>query len=364
MRLKIISFTGKGAEQTVRLCKKLNVWEYECTGYTLTRLAGKHGLEELPENIVEWIGKLWGECAFVFVGAAGIAVRMISPWVKDKFTDSPVIVMDEKGQYVIPLLSGHVGGAVETARKIASCTGGVAVITTATDVQGRFAVDVFAKKNNLIITDRVLAKKISAAVLEGEKIGFYSEYPGELYFQDEKQKIPDEVVLCRKKEELSDFPYGIKVEQEDRRTSAENVLTLLPKNLIVGVGCRKGISCNKLEEGITEILEKKCLRKEQVQVIVSIELKKDEEGLIKLCDSWKVPYITYSREELLEIKEVSSHSSFVEKVTGVDNVCERAVKRYQEEHYSDRSDKRDTRAAMIQEKLCLDSMTVAIGCVW
>ena len=98
MRLKIISFTEKGAEQTGRLCKKLNVWEYECTGYTLTRLAGKHGLEELPENIVEWIGKLWGECAFVFVGAAGIAVRMISPWVKDKFTDSPVIVMDEKGQ--------------------------------------------------------------------------------------------------------------------------------------------------------------------------------------------------------------------------------------------------------------------------
>ncbi|MEI3219362.1 MAG: hypothetical protein V8S08_06720 [Lachnoclostridium sp.] len=120
--------------------------------------------KKTPSNGLENYG---GNVPLYLLGQQGL-LATISPWVKDKFTDSPVIVMDEKGQYVIPLLSGHVGGAVETARKIASCTGGVAVITTATDVQGRFAVDVFAKKNNLIITDRVLAKKISAAVLGGE----------------------------------------------------------------------------------------------------------------------------------------------------------------------------------------------------
>ena len=76
-----------------------------------------------------------GEHALVFIGAAGIAIRAIAPFVKDKFTDPPVIVLDEKGAFAIPLLSGHVGGGVTLAKVIAEYTGGSAVITTATDVQ-------------------------------------------------------------------------------------------------------------------------------------------------------------------------------------------------------------------------------------
>ena len=85
---------------------------------------------------------------------------MIAPHVKDKFTDSPVLVMDEKGSYVIPLLSGHVGGAVELAKEIAEKINAQAVLTTATDVEQKFAVDVFAKSNGLVLTDRKKAKEI------------------------------------------------------------------------------------------------------------------------------------------------------------------------------------------------------------
>lgn len=122
--------------------------------YTLTRFCRLYGFHAFPEDKKSWIGSLWGEKALFFIGAAGIAVRMIAPHVKDKFTDSPVLVMDEKGSYVIPLLSGHVGGAVELAKEIAEKINAQAVLTTATDVEQKFAVDVFAKSNGLVLTDR------------------------------------------------------------------------------------------------------------------------------------------------------------------------------------------------------------------
>ena len=113
----------------------------------------------------------------IFVSAAGIAVRAIAPWVKDKMTDPPVVSVDEATRFVIPLLSGHVGGANELARRIADWLGAVPVITTATDVNGKFAVDLFAAAYHMKIMDRKEAKNISAAVLDGKKIGVFSDLP-------------------------------------------------------------------------------------------------------------------------------------------------------------------------------------------
>ena len=321
MKLIIISFTRQGNEKNRILREKMEEQGYSCEGYAPARFAGaEEELSPLPEDIRGWIGTLWGECGFLFIGAAGIAVRMTAPWVKDKFTDSPVLVMDEKAGYVIPLLSGHVGGAVEIARDVSACVGAVPVVTTATDVQGKFAIDVFAKKNDLVITDRVLAKKISAALLEGEN------------------------------------PYQIEIAQHVPDSSDEEdsqCLTLLPKNVIVGIGCRKNCKKEKLEAGLDEILSKNRLRREQIRAVVSIDLKKDEPGLVELCRELRVPFLTYTKEELLEVEEVSSRSEFVAQVTGVDNVCERAVKRYMS----------GKQGMILQEKVCLDEMTVALGCI-
>ena len=105
----------------------------------------------------------------MFVGAAGIAVRLIAPWVQDKLKDPAVLVIDEQGRYAIPILSGHVGGCNELAEAAAQILGAEPVITTATDLRQAFAVDVFATENELVISDRELAKQISAAELRGEK---------------------------------------------------------------------------------------------------------------------------------------------------------------------------------------------------
>ena len=204
MEIVILSFTDAGCQMACKVRENFIQSGYRVKVYTLTRFCRLYGFHAFPEDKKSWIGSLWGEKALFFIGAAGIAVRMIAPHVKDKFTDSPVLVMDEKGSYVIPLLSGHVGGAVELAKEIAEKINAQAVLTTATDVEQKFAVDVFAKSNGLVLTDRKKAKEISAVVLDGNKIGLYSVFPVE-------GKFPEELKLCETEEFLRNYPYGIRI---------------------------------------------------------------------------------------------------------------------------------------------------------
>ena len=130
-----------------------------------------------------WAGERFGDSdGLIFIGACGIAVRAIAPYIRDKKTDPAVLAADEKGRFVIPLLSGHLGGANELAERLAAglAKSGIpaqAVLTTATDVNRRFAVDVFAKEHGLVLDQMKLAKEISAAVLAGEPVGLFSDFP-------------------------------------------------------------------------------------------------------------------------------------------------------------------------------------------
>ena len=106
----------------------------------------------------------------IFVGACGIAVRAVAPFVKDKTLDSPVVVVDERGRYAIPILSGHLGGANRLAEELARRIGAEAVVTTATDVNGLFAVDVFAAENAFHVENRDGIVRVSSKLLAGERI--------------------------------------------------------------------------------------------------------------------------------------------------------------------------------------------------
>ena len=349
--MMIISFTDEGSKQNAELGRQLPHRGYACESYAVKRFAVKYRLRPLEEPLQEWIGRQWGKADFLFIGAAGIAVRMIAPWVKDKFTDSAVVVMDERARYVIPLLSGHMGGAVELAKTIAVCTGAEAVITTATDVQDKFAVDVFARENGLFLTDKVLAKQISAGILEGKKVGFYCAYP-----LAEGVQIPAELTCCGSIEELNAFDYAIAVSadcaalsekagvsdgnkisgeagtSDDLKTSGETsddrILYLHPRNLVLGIGCRKGTTSEELKTELNLILKEAGISIALIAAIASIDLKKDEPGIHAFARECGVPFVTFSADELEKVEDVTSSSVFVKSVTGVDNVCERAALRY------------------------------------
>ncbi len=318
-KIRVFSFTRTGTELNKKICGRLRRMGKTCAGYAVKKYADAE-TEPLPEDIRGFTGEDWGRYDLIFIGAAGIAVRYIAPWVKDKFTDPAVLVMDERGQYVIPVLSGHVGGAVRLAIELASETGAEAVITTATDVQGKFAADVFAKESGLHLEDREEARAISAAVLEGERIALFPEYPG-FYI---KGNIPREICLCKTWEEAVSFPHRILV--ADRSRSPEKgTLLLRPRNVAAGIGCRRGISEELLESGLKSALAEQGLVIEQVKALASIDLKKDEPALLSLAEKYRIPFAVYTARELGEIREVTSRSDFVERTAGVDNVCERAA---------------------------------------
>lgn len=316
--LVIISFTREGGYLSKNLMAALTEKGYECENYAPLRFAQELDIKPLEKDKKGFIGARWGQCSFVFIGAVGIAIRYIAPWVSDKFHDSAVLSMDEKGEYIIPLLSGHVGGGVELAKEIARCSGAVPVITTATDIRHKFAVDVFAKENRLHIGSKRLAKDISAAILEGRRVGLYSALPVQ-------GKLPGELCLCDTVKELCDWPLGIAVTKE--RIDAPNILCLTPQKLVVGVGCRRGTDRAELEEKLTKVLSELEASRFQVRAFASIDLKKDEIGIMELARSYGVPFITYCAEELRGVGPVSSGSPFVERITGVDNVCERAARK-------------------------------------
>lgn len=249
--------------------------------------------------------------ALVFVSAAGIAVRAVAPYVRDKFTDPAVVSVDEGGRYAIPLLSGHMGGANRLAREVAEITGGEPVISTATDVNGVFPVDLWAKENGLVILERKRAKEISAALLEGGPVGFASRYPwrGEL-----PRGVTTEV------EEL-----GFCVCDTPEENPFPRTLHLLPQNLVLGLGCKRGTAAEQLEERLLPLLKEAGIDSRRIAQAGTIDLKRDEEGLLAFCRSHRWPVTFFSAAELAEAEGEFPPSRFVQSVTGVDNVCQRAA---------------------------------------
>ena len=290
MTTAVIAFTRRGAALGRSLADALGG-----TLHVPARFAPEAGAEAYS-SLEGWTAWAWARAdALVFVGAAGIAVRAIAPHVRDKFSDPAVVSVDEAGRFVVPLLSGHVGGANELARKVAALTGGQAAVSTATDVNGLFAVDVWARERNMAITDRVLAKEVSAALLEGRPVGFTTG-PAELgmWITDRTGEGP--------------FPRALR---------------LVPRSLILGIGCRRGTPEAAIEAAAAAALAG--LAPEAVAGVATIDLKKDEPGLLAFCARRGLPLTTYSAEALAAVAGDFTPSAFVRGVTGVDNVCERAA---------------------------------------
>lgn len=311
MRTAVISFTEKGRILSQKIADSLNEKN------TAERFCFHTHTDENAQSfddVYAIAAKLFNACdAIVFVCASGIAVRAIAPYIRSKASDPAVIAIDDCGKFVIPLLSGHIGGANRLAQLIAENIGAVPVITTATDVGGRFSPDSFAKANGLVITDLDASKKIASAVLDGEKIGLLSEYPC--------KNIPPEISLDKA------CKIGIYIGIDDAKKPFETTLFLPPKNIVVGIGCKRGTSCEMIEAHVKACFESAKISEERLCAAATIDIKSDEKGLLEFCQRRKIRLLTYSAEELMSVNGSFESSDFVLKTTGTDNVCERSVAR-------------------------------------
>lgn len=319
MDISIICFSLTGFQTALKLQEGLNAQGYHTELYKKS----KYLEDSVTESTGNWTAEHFQkDDGMIFVGACGIAVRSIAPQVASKKSDPAVLVVDECGQFVISLLSGHLGGANALTLETAEILEAQPIVTTATDLHKRFAVDVFAKKNGCEIFFMKAAKEVSAALLAGESVGFYSEFPFE-------GSLPEGLTACS----ADGTPFdggtapeiGVAVTIHPSCLPFASTTQVVPPAVTLGMGCRK----NKETEVILREAEN-CLReadiyRQAVGNLASISLKKDELGLNALAEEWKIPFITYTEEELKEVEGEFTPSAFVRTITGVENVCERSA---------------------------------------
>ncbi|MDO4890124.1 MAG: cobalamin biosynthesis protein [Coriobacteriaceae bacterium] len=315
-RVACIAFTERGCHLAVRIARELGALPdragWECSAHGPARFASETGVQPY-DGLEAWTAARFADAdALVFVGAAGIAVRAIAPHVKDKFADPAVVSVDEAGAFAVPLLSGHVGGANRLARAIAGITGGQAAISTATDVNGLFAVDEWAREQGFSIVERELAKQVSATLLEGGAVGFAADAAcGGIATPSGLVDGPAEL--------------GVLVSADVGARPFPRTLHLVPRTLTVGVGCRKGTDPAVLERAVDAVLERAGATQYQVEALATIDVKRDEPAIVQLAAKRGWDLRLYAAEELARVPGAFAASAFVERTVGVDNVCERAA---------------------------------------
>lgn len=324
MKISLICFTERGFQTEKTLVRILiaaghRAQPFVMGKYALQAASSDRSLSFSPVReggLSEWAGERFAASdALIFVGACGIAVRAVAPYLKDKFQDPAVIVVDEAADFVIPVLSGHVGGANELAVFLAGKLGARPVVTTATDVNKKFAVDVFARAHGLAIDDRKLARAVSADLLAGEPVGLFCDFPagGPL----PKGLMAD--TICKNN-------LWITLSKKRRTGEGEGrILRLVPRCVAVGFGCRRGTPAEKLSEALEKAFSENRIDPRSICAFASIDLKQGEPGIRELADRYGVPFLTYSGEELKRVPGRFAESDFVRQTTGIGNVCERAA---------------------------------------
>lgn len=298
MKLAYLAFTEKGLITAEKIKNKLGGEVCRCGG---------------DISLTKWTEQHFSCCeALVFIGATGIAVRAIAPHIKAKDKDPAVVVVDELGRFAISLISGHLGGANKLALRIAETIDAQPVITTATDINRRFAVDVWSGSIGSELIETRNIKKVSSKVLRGERAKVFSSW-------QISGIVPKEVEVSKRED--CDVCLDVRKGEND----GNDMLHLVPKIGILGIGCRKGTPVEAIEKAFETFIFETGLFAEAVTCVVSIDLKKDERGIIEFCQRRGLSFETYTSEQLEEAEGEFTESEFVRKTTGVGSVCERSV---------------------------------------
>lgn len=303
----IIAITLQG----MKLAKKLKDQFPDSVIYTLEKWHDEECVTIKPD-LSTFTAQLFAtHKTLVYIMATGIVVRSIANHLVSKTSDPAVVVLDEKGQFVISLLAGHLGGANAIATEIASATNGTAVITTASDVQGLPSVDMIAKAHGLKITSMQDAKTLTAMTVNRQKIGWRNDSLLDLpaYYSLEDNTVEGLVVVSNRSDLVAQAPFA----------------QLVPQNIIIGVGCRRNTDGQQIIDFIAEQLQLNSINKLSILQIASIDIKADEQGIHDAAAYFNVTTQFIAAAEIERIEHEFSPSAFVKSQVGVSAVCEPAA---------------------------------------
>ncbi len=272
---------------------------------------GLHSVENSLKHLNTYLFEEYE--TIVYIMATGIVIREIAHCFIHKSKDPAVLVMDGKGEYVISLLSGHLGGANQKAREVAAKMKAQAVITTMSDITGHLAVDIIAQKLDCEILSFKKAKEVTTAMIRGEKVALVSRWP------IESSNLPESLYIT---DSLPEEGPAIWVTNQKEESDHKQHAILIVKNIVLGIGCRRGSMLSEIEPFILDSLSRWNIDLRAVKQIASIDLKADEEGIISFTSKYKIDYKTYSKEALLPYEFLFENSEFVKGTVGVGSVCE------------------------------------------
>ena len=316
--LAIWALTPKGANLAAKLAKELQKADLFVSSNLKKPAASALRFSKLSDALQNCFNKYHGH---IFIMSTGIVIRMIAPLIKSKISDPAVIVVDETGHHAISLLSGHIGGANDLTKKVARLIGADPVITTATDLNDLPAIDIWAQKKGLFIENPEAIKNINMAILTDQKINIY-----------------DPSGLLQKSEAISNFLQNTDFEKKQFNKDTpgiyinylkvdlySNILVLRPKILVAGIGCNRNTPMEEIRLLLDDVLNRFSLAAGSLVRIASIDLKKDETGLIALAKELELPLNFFDKKELNSVKNIKTPSVMVEKHIGVKSVCEAAA---------------------------------------
>ncbi|WP_255298345.1 cobalt-precorrin 5A hydrolase [Brevibacillus dissolubilis] len=271
-----------------------------------------------------------GLISFISLGAV---VRMMAPVLQDKKTDPGVVVVDDRGEHAISVLSGHLGGANELTREIARLIGAKPVITTASDVQQTIPVDLFGRSFGWRLDSFEKATPVSASVVNEEPIAIIQEAGEPNWWMYPDKPIPSHIRVYDSLQAAWEESFHAALiithrllEPKEEARFLTNGIVYRPRTVVVGIGCNRGTSAEEIESVITETLATQKLSIKSVRHLATIDLKKDEEGLLAVCEKYGWELVTYTPAELNEIP-ISEPSETVYKYTGAYGVSEPAALR-------------------------------------
>ncbi|MBT9148669.1 MAG: precorrin-3B C(17)-methyltransferase [Dehalococcoidia bacterium] len=323
----IVAITKNGVELGQRLTQLfLGSHLYVPAKFASGQKVGEYPFQEPVKEVVARIFSKYK--SLVLIMATGIAVRLVASELRGKHEDPAVVVMDEKGKFVVSLLSGHVGGANQLAGKIASLTGAQSVITTASDVSRTIAVDLLGREFGWEVEDDANVSKVSAAIINGDEVGVYQDTGERNWWQG---ALPENIREFFSLEDLGRSTCLAALVITDRLLGQEyqalldRTMIYRPKSLVVGIGCNRGVPCFRIEEAIAQVLLEHGLSIKSIRNIATIDLKRNELGLLEFARKCELPIEFFTRETLIQVKFPSAPSTTTLKWVGTPAVCEPAA---------------------------------------
>ncbi|KAB3539057.1 cobalt-precorrin 5A hydrolase [Alkaliphilus pronyensis] len=283
--------------------------------YTLPKWK-EENTEAIEGSFGDFVGDIFHKYdILLFIMATGIVVRAIARYIDNKTVDPAILVMDEKGKHVISLLSGHIGGGNEAALYLSEKIGATAVITTASDVNDSIAVDTLAVKLGCYIDSMEEAKEITAKIVNKERVGILSDVRVDI-------SLPSNIIRFTEYHNSLDFDGVIYITSKTNIDLSHPYVQLIPKRIVVGIGCKKGISGDRIVNAIKLALDRYKLHHRSIKTIATIDIKQKEKGIIEAADFFDVALTIIEKNEIKKIENKFQQSKFVMNAIEVGAVCE------------------------------------------